>query len=530
MRIRSQLSLQVIVPIVLTGTFLVTVGLMLARYERSYTESVQRQHFHEAIHFFETNLDKVEFVLQGARSLYLSSAEVTADEFGKYFDGLYASLPEIVAIRLIGPDGTIDAVYPATGLEASRVGQSFASDKGQTDLLKSSRLTRTLVADDPVPLPNGFVGVDFFQAIYKDDAYLGTAVATVKMPELMAGMGESLDESSLTGIFVIDDFLLPVDGLTLYTREGERIISPTGITVSELGAPDILSYDQGLEQRIFVGDKEWRLRVRQERDDTITLTMLYTIYALALFLLVVIFLVLLYRGRVRLQKTTAREREFVSLVSHQLRLPLTQVAWGLESALGEKRLPKDARKVLAETYGIAARSAKLVSDILNVSRIDRGVLKLNTETVLVSELIEETIAPLQLAADEAGVRLDVVCPKGLSVCCDRIKAAEAMRNIVDNAIRYSREKRTPVAIEASLPDDGQVRITISDQGAGIPPDEQASIFEKSGAGSGKGVSEGAGLGLFLSKNFIELNGGELTFETSTEGTTFIVKLPSVCAA
>jgi two-component system sensor histidine kinase ResE len=124
-----------------------------------------------------------------------------------------------------------------------------------------------------------------------------------------------------------------------------------------------------------------------------------------------------------------------------------------------------------------------------------------------------------------GVKLvENISTATFSISGDAVKTREAVRNIVDNAIKFTDAGRN---VTVKTEEEGDfMKISVTDEGPGIDPDVQDELFEKNRIWAGKVKASGAGLGLFLSKQFIELTGGIITFNTAVgKGTTFIIKLP-----
>lgn len=247
--------------------------------------------------------------------------------------------------------------------------------------------------------------------------------------------------------------------------------------------------------------------------------------ALYLILLIASFSVI-WRSVNVLARIDEMKSDFVSLVSHQLKTPVAQVKGyvenmleGLTGDLNEKQ-----RDYLNDMLKVANKNSRLIDDLLNISRIERGLLMINFEPLPFNDLMEDVLGPMRDVARQKGVRLAEGIPKlPLSVVGDPVKTREAIRNIVDNALKFTKQGGTVSISAAERPQ--HVEVSITDEGPGIDPNVQSELFEKNRIWSGKVVASGAGLGLFLSKQFIELTGGSISFKTvQGKGTTFVVKM------
>lgn len=218
--------------------------------------------------------------------------------------------------------------------------------------------------------------------------------------------------------------------------------------------------------------------------------------------------------------------QFVSMVAHQLRAPMTQMRWIVEQLQGMPKLPKEAKGALDDLEEISTVGGKFVGDILNVSRIERGVLQVNLGEVGLKALVSQTLEPLLETAKERGTSFEVsAIPKAAKVHVDVEKAVEALRNVADNATKYS-PKGTPVTIAVEREDPKTWAISVSDNGPGIPKEFWGKVFEIKTEVSPGASSGSAGLGLYLTKKFLEAMGGSVSFKTGPKGTTFVVRVPS----
>lgn len=208
-----------------------------------------------------------------------------------------------------------------------------------------------------------------------------------------------------------------------------------------------------------------------------------------------------------LQHLDQMKSEFVSLVSHELRAPLTTLNGGLELAMqSADSLPSQARRTLETMIGESQRLTQLVQRILDISRLEAGKLEVNPGPVAVRPLMEQ-------AADVA------LIPKGRKVewkftdnlppvWADEIHLEEIIRNLMRNAEKYS-PPETPIQLCACQQDE-YVRISVKDHGIGIRPESQKYIFERFGrAQSGENAPPGWGLGLYFARKLIEAQNGSI---------------------
>ena len=220
---------------------------------------------------------------------------------------------------------------------------------------------------------------------------------------------------------------------------------------------------------------------------------------------------------------------FVSNVSHELRTPITTIK--LYAALMQRSPPEKWEKYLDALAQEADRQARLVEDILQISRIDTGRLEMEPRTTSLNQLTEETVVSHQVLAQERGLTIEhrPVEP-GPTVLVDPERMIQVLSNLAGNAIRYTSEGGKVVISTGKEEAGGRVwaTATVADTGMGIPEQELPHIFERFFRGEGPRTMQisGTGLGLAIVKEIVELHGGQVKVESKASvGTTFTVWLP-----
>ena len=230
----------------------------------------------------------------------------------------------------------------------------------------------------------------------------------------------------------------------------------------------------------------------------------------------------------RLQELDRLKSEFVSLVSHELRAPLTNVRSAVE-------LMEDACPALNETctqmFDMVAeqvgRLGGLVDDVLNVSRIEAGELSLTYAAVDIVQIAEQAVDDIITRHTGHIFRLPD-CPVHPQVWADADRLYEVVANLMDNAAKYS-PPHSEVVLDVQIKGQEAV-ISVSDSGPGIPPEEHLHIFEKFhrlDSGDAK-ETYGYGLGLYLCRRLVEAMNGRIWVESDPgQGATFRFALPLV---
>jgi signal transduction histidine kinase len=229
-------------------------------------------------------------------------------------------------------------------------------------------------------------------------------------------------------------------------------------------------------------------------------------------------------------KNTDSQSNFINLTSHQLRTPLSGMKWLLEllQKSDTGNLNKKQKDFIEKIYTSNERMIALVNDLLEVTRIEQGDTKLYLQPTDLTSVIRGLIKEKEKEVKKKHLQVSFTTeqePFPL-VKTELNKIKQALFNIISNAVSYTPENGK-IVIDLTKQDD-MVLGTISDTGAGIPKDQQKTIFTKFFRGSNITTLEtsGTGLGLYISKAFIEASGGRLWFKSEEgKGTTFYFTLP-----
>jgi signal transduction histidine kinase len=235
--------------------------------------------------------------------------------------------------------------------------------------------------------------------------------------------------------------------------------------------------------------------------------------------------------------------EFVSSVSHELRTPLTTIK-ALTRLLMRGELTEAKRREYLETISVECdRQIDLVLNLLDLSRIEGGVFRINTERVDIASVIESCVKSEKASADKRGHTLNVEPLGDLPpVCADSIALRRVLSNLIENAIKYTPDGGV---ITLSAGGDGEyVELHVADNGIGIPPEDLPVLFDKfhrgklvPGMTAGSAATDeeflqdaevsGVGLGLYLAHNVMTRMGGSIGVDTKLGvGSKFTLRLPA----
>ncbi|MGH9804247.1 MAG: ATP-binding protein [Candidatus Acidiferrales bacterium] len=223
-------------------------------------------------------------------------------------------------------------------------------------------------------------------------------------------------------------------------------------------------------------------------------------------------------------------RDFVANVSHEFKTPLTAIQGFAETLLGGAlEDQQNSRRFLGIIRDHAIRLGRLTDELLSLAQLEAGKLTLELRPLAVGSLLESCVETIRLQATQKQIAIVLEKPpETLVVQADSVRLREVLQNLLDNAVRYS-SPGGRIAVRAAASDAGQVAITVSDSGIGIPQAEQGRIFERfyRVESSRAAESGGTGLGLSIAKHLVEAQGGRIAVESEVgRGSTFSVYLPA----
>ena len=221
--------------------------------------------------------------------------------------------------------------------------------------------------------------------------------------------------------------------------------------------------------------------------------------------------------------------EFVAVVSHEVRTPLTSIKGSLE-LLGDERfhkLPPPQKELLSICQANTERLISLINDILDFSKLESSKLSLTVESIDAGTVLTEAVENIQNLAKQKGVEIDLkIDPSTGSIEADPMRVGQVATNLLGNAIKFSPEQ-SRIEVFASG-DESQITVSVKDYGRGIAQRDLNRLFQRFAQldSSTTRKAGGTGLGLVISKGIVEQHGGKIWVESSVgEGSTFSFSLP-----
>ncbi len=230
----------------------------------------------------------------------------------------------------------------------------------------------------------------------------------------------------------------------------------------------------------------------------------------------------------RLEAAFEAQRRFTADASHELRSPLTALRGELELARRRDRSPEEYRRVIDSALEEVERLSRTAEDLLTLARSDAGVMQPRLVPVDLGQVAREVAGRLRSSAEARGVALEIEADGGPTVVADADLVGRLVRNLVENAIKYTPQDGT-VWLGVDREDDVGL-LLVEDTGPGIPEGDLERVFDRFHRVGDSRTPErdggGAGLGLAIARSIVEVQGGSLTAENRPDGgARFVARLP-----
>ena len=517
--------------------------------------------------FLEEKTVLIEVLAAGA-------TDTSPEGMARSFIPIYYRSSGFFAIQFINSTGVVVSGYPA---EDTPVGfDLYAANKSQ--MFDRARDRKETYITDPTPLFEGGLGSYVWVPVYDDSEFKGVVLAVIRvsalserfltdvMPEghgymyMIDYSGRSLYDGAheeMIGKKYIGSFCANNSSYAEILREQMREKEGTGYYFDEItGERQIVAYTP-----VVWRDRVWSVATSVPASETEAL--IHSVYRKQiLFIAIVIAIILAGSGSIvllfsrwnkelecevekktddlrrsnmelasantRLLELDRLKSEFVSMVSHELKTPLTSIkisADVLKSLSGSEKDIRTRDEMLAIIDRNIGRQKRLVSDLLDISRIETGNLKLSLEPVDLYDIIRESVESMRKIAEEVGIPIHLdLQGESPRITGDPDRLVQVFVNLIGNALKFTKEGEIRICARMV---DGHPEIRVSDTGIGIPPEELDMIFDKFhqvDSGLTREVG-GTGLGLAICKGIIEGHGGSIMAESEVgKGSVFVIVL------
>lgn len=547
--------------------FIVTVGGFVAH---KVLQQVQREtegHFEDKVAIliedFAQHHTGFEQALNNSRAFFASSEEVTREEFYEYLNvsGIHKTFPSAYSFSFIErveanaldaflqemrTDGGFDLTPGIPAEEywpliyahpeetyGSLIGRDQRADALRRANIEHARDGGILAVSSPISLqPENSLGVVLALPLYRG----------VAIPE-----NEQDRKNLFSGALTIG---LRLESFFRYRYSADTFPEHLNLSVRDISGPDLVVlfaidkrqpasrlnsffYAHAARRQTYeFADKKWEFVFEADPGFGMHQNEMFLpifVFVLALAVAVIIFGVLLYLGRrqnvtdLKKERDLLREKyDFISTISHQLRTPVTAVAWGVQ--LLETRSKKQ-QSLINDIRQKSNNLSGIIDSLLYFIETSGSYEPKNIRAVAITVLCADVVKKLRPASKGKKVSLRLQGGENDLVRVDAAAIERSISVLVDNAITYSKSGgRVEVAVTA---DKDTVTVTVKDEGIGIPaqdaPNVLNKIFRASNASLGK--NEGSGVNLFVTKEVVERHGGNISFQSQEDlGSSFTISL------
>ena len=223
----------------------------------------------------------------------------------------------------------------------------------------------------------------------------------------------------------------------------------------------------------------------------------------------------------RLRALDAQKDAFLSQVSHELRTPMTSIRSFSEILVDDPKLARDEQqRFVSIIHDESIRLTRLLDELLDINRLESGTAKLSVEPIDVNAAVTTALDTLSGMTKNAGVRVSAIpATEGLAVRANDDRLRQVLINVLSNAVKYNDSDNPEIEVRAGL-QHRAVHVDVIDNGGGVSRDDAAVVFDKFARGNRSDRSQGAGLGLPISRAIMRAMRGDLTIEFAPDGTSY----------
>ncbi len=502
-------------------------------------------------------------------------SDAPPDKIIPAFKNVYNETNDIYVLEFVNESGIVTMGYPEenTPLGYDIYKQGRPGNETISDDFEKAKNNKETYITNPLTLLEGGLGSFIWTPVYKDGEYKGMILAIIKISDIS---DRFLKNYASTGIYMIDS-----DGTILYDNSGEYQVGTNYLTILNDTNPPLRQiltdqingtegtgyYFEGNKSDkklmayspILWRDQKWSIAVISPESEVEALINsvyvkqgLFIGVAIGFILLGSISIIVLLSGwnkslelevakktgelknsnellqnaNIKLTELDKLKSYFLSMVSHELKTPLSSVKTSAEYLLESDPEPNIRKEMLDLIITSIDRLARMVNDLLDISRIESGRMRYEKEIVDLRYVVNTAVENIKKEAQSKGLTLKTDIPENLSkIHADQDKLIQVFLNLLSNALKFT-NRNGNVEIKA-IEFEKNIEVHVKDDGLGIPPEELDKIFDKFYQVDNTYTRSygGSGIGLAITKGIVEGHGGTIRVESKQGcGSDFIVTL------
>jgi signal transduction histidine kinase/CheY-like chemotaxis protein len=427
--------------------------------------------------------------------------------------------PNILSAQVYLPDGRAFASYSRDRDHHGQLLPPISSGQTETHWIENDQiaLVRSIVLDGK-PIGAVYIRSDLQELHSRFQRYAAIAAIVLSACLLAALLISSVFRRAVADPIVdLSKIAKVVSKDKNYSVRATPIRSPAELAILIDAFNEMLAQIQQSETALRMGRDELEQRVRERTAELEAAKREVEEFSHSVLL-----------AKEEVERGSKFKDQFLSTMSHELRTPLNAVL-GFSDLLADERygpLNDRQQRYVTHIHTGGKHLLKLISDILDLSKIEAGRMELTREDVTVSSAFTEVISALYPLAEKKSQALLQQVEPNIHVHADAMRFKQVLMNLVGNAIKFTPESGRIELVARQV--DDQVRMEVRDNGPGIPPEQQQRIFEAFVRLTQTGSAEGTGLGLAITSRLVELHGSKLGIESRPgEGTCFYFSLPLI---
>lgn len=437
----------------------------------------------------------------------------------------------------LAPAGIVTEIYPAEGNEDG-LGNLIDGEDARGISCRYARDHDVIITQGPFNLKQGGSGIAVRNPVYMEQAngqktFWGFTIVILRVPELFAGTVAALSELG-------------------YNYRLSKTVSPTDPRFQEVYSCGAALPDNAPAFIFAVADNKWRLELATDAA-AYNASDVYLLPGLMLLIFILLAIVMRFviKRNEYLQEQKHRQAmeealraaeaannaktRFLNNMSHDIRTPMNAIIGFTDIALRQQ--PKaDVRSCLEKIKQSSGHLMSLINDVLDISRIESGKVEFKPVPVSITEVIDTVVAVAQGFMENRNIELVINrnCPSNPYVMADALRIRDVLINILSNAVKFTKDGGKITFTTFTKPGKDERHFfgcyRIADTGVGMSEEFQRKLFDEftQECADARTNYKGTGLGMAITKRYVELMGGTITVESKQGvGTTFTVELPLV---